>query len=183
VPVTPGPVPPPPLRVFLPLVAEPAADNYAWVQQDWADHALFGDDAHSSVANEPSVPSSPAPVVTDENTSSVPALAPPALLFEARSTLTVVPAPSTGSHPATWFEARVTPPPAPATERVVAPPARSQSEAVRAFDRGLGLLRDKLYAAALAEWERAVALDPDNRTYQVNLRRLRERRAAHDDGE
>jgi hypothetical protein len=48
-------------------------------------------------------------------------------------------------------------------------------EAVRLFDRGLSLLADKLYAAALDEWERACALEPDNRLYQVNLKRLRDR--------
>ena len=55
------------------------------------------------------------------------------------------------------------------------------SEAVRAFDRGLELLQQKLYAAALEEWERVFALEPSNRTYQVNLKRLRERAAARDD--
>jgi hypothetical protein len=48
-------------------------------------------------------------------------------------------------------------------------------EAARLFDRGLSLLADKLYSAALEEWERACALEPDNRMYQVNLKRLRER--------
>ena len=48
-------------------------------------------------------------------------------------------------------------------------------EAVRLFDRGLSLLADKLYSAALEEWERACALDPENRMYQVNLKRLRDR--------
>ena len=48
-------------------------------------------------------------------------------------------------------------------------------EAVRCFDRGLSLLQDKLFAAALEEWERAAVLDPDNRMYQVNLKRLRQR--------
>jgi serine/threonine-protein kinase len=48
-------------------------------------------------------------------------------------------------------------------------------EAVRCFDRGLSLLQDKLFAAALEEWERAAQLDPENRMYQVNLKRLRER--------
>jgi hypothetical protein len=32
----------------------------------------------------------------------------------------------------------------------------------------------KQYDAALREWERAASLDPANRTYQVNLRRLHE---------
>jgi hypothetical protein len=48
-------------------------------------------------------------------------------------------------------------------------------EAVRCFDRGLSLLQDKLFAAALEEWERAAVLDPDNRMYQVNVKRLRQR--------
>ena len=48
-------------------------------------------------------------------------------------------------------------------------------EAVRLFDHGLALLSDKLYAAALDEWERACALEPENRMYQVNLKRLRDR--------
>ena len=52
-------------------------------------------------------------------------------------------------------------------------PAQSAAEC---FERGLEHVRSKNYAEALAEWERANALDPDNHTYQVNLRRLRDLR-------
>jgi CheY-like chemotaxis protein len=41
------------------------------------------------------------------------------------------------------------------------------------FERGLDAVQHKRYAVALAEWERASALEPDNRIYQHNLRRLR----------
>jgi CheY-like chemotaxis protein len=41
------------------------------------------------------------------------------------------------------------------------------------FERGLDAVQHKSYPVALAEWERAAALDPDNRIYQHNLRRLR----------
>jgi serine/threonine-protein kinase len=197
VPVTPAPVPV--LKEFVPLVPEPAPDNYAWVDQEWADHGLFGEEAPASDA-----PAAAPPRATPVNDSApVAPLAPPALLFEGRSVapamvaspraVPTVPSPAaifvepSRRHPATWFEVGARTPvaqprPAPAapvrTER-----PRSATEAVRAFDRGLGLLQDKLYAAALDEWERAVALEPDNRTYQVNLRRLRERLAARDQGE
>ena len=56
-------------------------------------------------------------------------------------------------------------------------------EAARLFDRGLSLLSDKLYSAALEEWERACALEPENRMYQVNLKRLRERVFSRDQPE
>jgi CheY-like chemotaxis protein len=46
--------------------------------------------------------------------------------------------------------------------------------AAECFERGLEHVRSKDYAQALAEWERANALDPENHTYQVNLRRLRD---------
>jgi eukaryotic-like serine/threonine-protein kinase len=68
--------------------------------------------------------------------------------------------------------------PAPFDRPSAPPPPRRHPpvpEAVRCFDRGLSLLQDKLYAAALAEWEKAVELDGDNRMYQVNVKRLRER--------
>jgi hypothetical protein len=52
-------------------------------------------------------------------------------------------------------------------------PAQSAAEC---FERGLELVRSKDYVEALAEWERAHALDPENHTYQVNLRRLRDLR-------
>lgn len=52
-------------------------------------------------------------------------------------------------------------------------PAQSAAEC---FERGLEHVRSKDYAEALAEWERANALDPENHTYQVNLRRLRDLR-------
>jgi tRNA A-37 threonylcarbamoyl transferase component Bud32 len=46
-------------------------------------------------------------------------------------------------------------------------------ESVGCFDRGLALLADKQYLRAQAEWERACELDPGNRMYQTNLKRLR----------
>jgi CheY-like chemotaxis protein len=46
--------------------------------------------------------------------------------------------------------------------------------AAESFERGMELVRNKRYDAALPEWEHAAALEPDNRIYEVNLRRLRE---------
>jgi serine/threonine-protein kinase len=48
-------------------------------------------------------------------------------------------------------------------------------EAARCFDRGLALVAEKEYAEGLRQWERALELDPENRTYRSNVRRLRER--------
>ena len=48
-------------------------------------------------------------------------------------------------------------------------------EAVRCFDWGLAFLSEKQYQLALDEWERALELDPNNRMYQTNLKRLRAR--------
>jgi hypothetical protein len=69
----------------------------------------------------------------------------------------------------------------PSAARVEAPTAAWDDQATRraggaaiAFDAGLELVRDKDYAGALAEWERAIDCDPGNRLYQSNLRRLRE---------
>lgn len=42
------------------------------------------------------------------------------------------------------------------------------------FERGLEAVHEKRYGDALPEWERAVSIDPSNRAYQHNLRRLRE---------
>ncbi len=108
---------------------------------------------------------------------------PPSWLFDRRSSIA---SPTPG-----WFDisrpetpaVKVLDRPEPASR--VEPPASDESlnqrrrvplpEAARCFDRGLSLLRDKLFAAALEEWERAAVLDPDNRMYQVNLKRLRQR--------
>jgi CheY-like chemotaxis protein len=46
--------------------------------------------------------------------------------------------------------------------------------AAESFQRGMELALHKHYDEALREWERATELDPANRTYQVNLRRLHE---------
>jgi CheY-like chemotaxis protein len=48
----------------------------------------------------------------------------------------------------------------------------SQQHAAESFQRGMELAVHKQYGAAFREWEQATALDPSNRTYQVNLRRL-----------
>jgi serine/threonine protein kinase len=47
------------------------------------------------------------------------------------------------------------------------------ADAAAAFERGLALARLGQREAALAEWERACALDPDHRLYRINLKRLR----------
>jgi CheY-like chemotaxis protein len=49
-----------------------------------------------------------------------------------------------------------------------------QQRAAESFERGMQLAQEKRYDEALNEWERAAELAPDNRTYQFNLRRLRE---------
>ena len=56
------------------------------------------------------------------------------------------------------------------------------SEAASCFDRGLSYLGTKDYDLALPEWERACQLEPDNRTYQTNLKRLRARMQISGDG-
>jgi CheY-like chemotaxis protein len=48
------------------------------------------------------------------------------------------------------------------------PPDRAS----QSFDRGMDLLRRKDLHGALIEWQRAVELEPENRTYRANLRRL-----------
>jgi tetratricopeptide (TPR) repeat protein len=56
------------------------------------------------------------------------------------------------------------------------PPIASLSpeakQALVAFDRGLELVHHKDHQRALEAWREAVALDPSNRTYQANLKRL-----------
>jgi len=55
--------------------------------------------------------------------------------------------------------------------------ARASLEGARAaalhFENGLGLLRSGANEEALAEWELATSLDPENRVYQSNLKRLK----------
>ncbi len=49
----------------------------------------------------------------------------------------------------------------------------AQFEANAKFDEGLRLIRIGRKAEALEVWERALELDPENRRYQSNIRRLR----------
>jgi tetratricopeptide (TPR) repeat protein len=56
-------------------------------------------------------------------------------------------------------------------------------EAGQCFDRGLACLATKDYQQACAAWERACDLDPDNGTYQRNLKRLRARMEGHNPGQ
>ena len=55
-----------------------------------------------------------------------------------------------------------------------APGARREppGSAAEQFDRGLALLRAGDHDGARAAWKSAVALEPDNRRYRINLRRL-----------
>ena len=76
-------------------------------------------------------------------------------------------APPTPAPPAT---------PGPQRERRRPP----NEEAARCFDRGLLYVADKKYDLALEQWERARELDPDNRLYRSNLRRLRAQVAGRD---
>jgi serine/threonine protein kinase len=61
-------------------------------------------------------------------------------------------------------------PRSPAKELPAVPPS---IEAAWCFDQGLAFISDRKHAEALAEWQRAVELDPLNRLYQTNLNRLR----------
>jgi serine/threonine protein kinase len=70
------------------------------------------------------------------------------------------------------------PEPAPPPRPDPPPARRPSSPAAQRFDRGLELLGAKLYQLALAEWEEACRLDPENRLYQSNLKRLRAQIAA-----
>jgi hypothetical protein len=88
----------------------------------------------------------------------------------------------TGRPPASWFDIRRPDPREPGhgfgdggQEVSPAPVAVTATDAARCFDRGLELVEGKQYAQALIEWERACALEPHNRTYQGNLKRLRRR--------
>lgn len=63
--------------------------------------------------------------------------------------------------------------------RALAETLRSETDATRRaarhFDAGLRLCRERRYGAALAEWESAVALDPEQPTYRANLKKLKTR--------
>jgi serine/threonine protein kinase len=140
---------------------------------------------------ELAAPEAPEPATGDPDPSPTSAI-PPSWLFERR-----IPAAVDGLFPERpasqvpgWFDiARPATPGAKALDRPEPPSLLERAseesanerrrvtmpEAVRCFDRGLSLLQDKLFAAALEEWERAAVLDPDNRMYQVNVKRLRQR--------
>lgn len=50
---------------------------------------------------------------------------------------------------------------------------REDLEAARHFDQGLHLLRNRDYEGARNEWEIAARMAPENKVYEVNLRRLK----------
>jgi len=50
-----------------------------------------------------------------------------------------------------------------------------EREAAQLFEDGLARLALKDFAGALEAWLRAVELDPRERRYQINLRKLQER--------
>jgi CheY-like chemotaxis protein len=56
------------------------------------------------------------------------------------------------------------------------PPSESalRDLAARSFQRGMEFAIQKQYAEAVREWQQAIQLEPDNRTYRTNLRRLHE---------
>ncbi|HMJ57008.1 MAG TPA: serine/threonine-protein kinase [Polyangiaceae bacterium] len=67
-----------------------------------------------------------------------------------------------------------TPSSSPPPKRSVVPSRFQSSHAAAAhFDAGWHLLREGKAAETLTEWEAAMALDPDNRSYAVNVQKLR----------
>jgi len=125
----------------------------------------------------PVAPPEPSPRPSADASKPVPA--PPKALFpswrasrsQAFSMATLAPREKGASPPlGSVFSTRK------ATEPVPPPPIASLSpeakQALVAFDRGLELVHHKDHQRALEAWREAVALDPSNRTYQANLKRL-----------
>jgi len=109
--------------------------------------------------------------------------APADVFGRARHGAEPFPAPREGAPAADVFSLygrqgeRPPPPPGPLPGR------RPSSAAARCFDRGLELLGAKLHELALAEWEEACRLEPENRLYQTNVKRLRAHIAARAHGQ
>ncbi len=72
----------------------------------------------------------------------------------------------------------IDPPPPPQAEPRPGPAQGPEQVAAERFDRGLELVRKRSYEPALLEWAHAAELEPTNRTYRINLKRLRERISA-----
>jgi len=73
--------------------------------------------------------------------------------------------PPLGSVFSTRKDTRPSPPPAPK-------PSPEAQKAAVAFDRGVDYLARRDHRRALDAWREAVSLDPSNRTFQANLKRL-----------
>ncbi len=69
---------------------------------------------------------------------------------------------------ATERPASMPPPPPPPSP----PGASVRAPGAELFDRGLELLRERQYSRAFELWKEAVQLEPGNRAYQTNLKRL-----------
>lgn len=65
--------------------------------------------------------------------------------------------------------------PAPSETSEAIPADNKRPEAERFFAQGLSLMRENREAEAIAKWERAIELDPGNRRYAFNLRRIKEK--------
>ncbi len=80
-------------------------------------------------------------------------------------------------EPTTWAPPRSPRSQPPLGERVFATDGQDASarDAARSFEKGLELVTRREYRLALDEWQRALELQPDNRLYASNLRRLRQR--------
>lgn len=61
------------------------------------------------------------------------------------------------------------------TQPTAAPAPAEGDDATVHFERGLRLTRQGLHEDALREWELAMRLDPQNRSYEVNVRKLKKK--------
>jgi serine/threonine protein kinase len=104
--------------------------------------------------------------VFDLFSSRAPNRAPSRDIFACGTSAARDPTPRVSSHP---FGTRSAPPPP--MPSVQADPG--SSKAALHFEAGLRLYRERRYAAALAEWELAIALDPTHGAYRTNVRKLK----------
>jgi len=109
----------------------------------------------------------------DQDRAGAPAIPPPAALVPSDANRAIHRSNSPSHIRLKTVDAELRPEPPPPAGHAVAW-ATPQQQAAERFQRGLELAQAKQYAEAMAEWEAACQLDPEQRVYQVNLKRLRE---------
>jgi CheY-like chemotaxis protein len=180
-PATPRTTPPPAASQVEARATEPAGDAHTVARSTGAPTpTAAGAGNHEQTQSERRRP--PPPTAANDNQPEPSAHANSALPLLQRLQLMAAEAPQPSPGPDLFTSPTSSPParpqaPSPLADPFTSPPPSDSALrdlAARSFQRGMEFAMRKQYAEAVQEWQQASQLDPDNRTYTTNLRRLHE---------